>query len=186
MRQGCLDGYAMLGLRPVVHWFHYGLALLSVWCVLFIMCCSFFIIGHPYLILLFPFFIMWHTFLIKCYALFIMQYRPVMRTLAYLVWILCRVHFLSWVEFSLCDFLLSCKNFSCEGFHYVLWALYFFILWCSWWCSFFILCELFIYWSTLSPGHFILQDGIKRTAVKQQNIIGSGNKTQCRCLFIPN
>lgn len=128
MRQGCLDGYAMLGLRPVVHWFHYGLALLSVWCVLFIMCCSFFIIGHPYLILLFPFFIMWHTFLIKCYALFIMQYRPVMRTLAYLVWILCRVHFLSWVEFSLCDFLLSCKNFSCEGFHYVLWALYFFIL----------------------------------------------------------
>ena len=130
---------------------------------------------------------MWHTFLVKCYSLFIMQYRLVMRTLACLVWILCRVHFLSWVEFSLCDILLSCKNFSWEGFHYVLWTLYcFFILWCSLWCSFFILCELFIYWSTLSPGHLILQDGIKRIAVKQQNIIGSGNKTQCKCLFIHN
>ena len=67
-------------------------ALISLWagltkCVVctFHNVLQFFIIGHPYLILLFPFFIMWHTFLIKCYALFIMQYRPVMRTLAYLV-----------------------------------------------------------------------------------------------------
>ena len=74
MRQGCLDGCAMLVLRPAVHRFHYVLAFLSVWCVLFIMPCSFFITWHACLILLFPFFLLCSTHVfIKCYALFIIQ-----------------------------------------------------------------------------------------------------------------